>query len=257
MDSAIEFVRAAPGVHAPMQADKSALGLLPVSAFQYCEAVRVASGLGWYLFPPKDISLLFDGRETFIADEGQWRTFTNESLGPEFETYWNENTPSWLASHAPPYIRRFSNPGIVQIWTGYFASTREKTALHIRPIVNANDVSSFYCFEAIVEADVFHPMPLFVNIKIQKTGVEVLIQKDIPLFQVIALPKAMLQDQDARVLSISDIDQGACLFDWEGMNQTLRIKGVTPDRPIIGSYAAKVRKASKSVASDGSGAEQG
>ena len=86
MTADITFTRAYPPAHMPMPADRGALGYLPMAAFQYCESVRVASGMGWYLFPPKTMSLMSDGRETFIADEGQWRTFAAEPFASSFFT---------------------------------------------------------------------------------------------------------------------------------------------------------------------------
>jgi hypothetical protein len=118
--------------------------------------------------------------------------------------------------------------------------------LHIRPIVNKNDISAFSCFEAIVETDSFRPMPLFMNIKVHRTGSEVLIEKDMPLFQVCAIEKSSVRRQTAKTQSIDDIeapDQAAKF--WSGMDDTLRIKGVTPPRKSMGSYAANTRRREK------------
>jgi Family of unknown function (DUF6065) len=245
MTTDITFIRAYQDARLPMQADRGALGYIPVSAFQYCEAMRVASGMGWYIFPPKTISLMFDGKETFIADDGQWRTFTHEPLEQTFLDHWDRNAPEKLRGHAPSYIRRFSQPGIVQIWSGFFAETMPDLWLHIRPIVNKYDVSAFSCFEAIVETDSFKPAALFMNIQITRTNSEILIEKDMPLFQVCAVEKSSVQRQTSEVLKIEDLESHSTYEPdtfWSGLDGTVRVTGVTPPRQIIGNYAVNSRK---------------
>jgi hypothetical protein len=228
------------------------LGYIPVSAFQYCESVRVASGMGWYLLPPKTISLMFDGQESFVADEGQRRTFTHEPLEPEFRQHWNQHAPEKFSGHAPSYLRRFSEPGIVQIWTGYFVETAPDLWLHIRPVVNKNDVSGYSCYEAIVETDSFLPSALFMNLRILRTDSEILIDKDMPLFQVCAIEKSSVRRQTSVVQSLEDVAAvaGAAEADrfWSGLDNTLRISGVTTPRKTVGTYAANARKREKSDA---------
>ncbi len=135
----------------------------------------------------------------------------------------------------------------MQIWTGHFVETAPDVWLHIRPIVNKNDISAFSCFEAIVETDSFRPMPLFMNIKIHRTSSEILIEKDMPLFQVCAIEKSSVRRQSGKTQSIEDLGAGADAAEgfWSGMNDTLRIKGVTPPRKSMGSYAANTRRREK------------
>jgi hypothetical protein len=250
VSSDIIFTKAYPAAHQPMPADRGALGYIPVSALQYCEALRVASGLGWYLFPPRTISLMFDGRETFVADQGQWRTFTHEPLAQDFQDHWNAHAPPHLRGHAPSYLRRLSDPGVVQIWTGYFVETAPELWLHIRPIVNKYDVSGYACYEAIVETDHFRPAALFMNIRLLRTDSEILIEKDMPFFQVSAVEKASIRRQYATIRGLDalpdDQDTPNKNGFWDGMNATLRIAGVTPARSTIGEYGAASRKRAKS-----------
>src|SRR5437016_6504113 len=51
-DPIVTFYRAIPESFEPMRADRSALGVIPTAAFQYCEALTSASAFGWYLFSP-------------------------------------------------------------------------------------------------------------------------------------------------------------------------------------------------------------
>ena len=61
----VRFYRLIADGRPPMRADRSAAGTLPTRAFRYCDAVTRAAGFGWYVFPPMDFHLLFDGEELF------------------------------------------------------------------------------------------------------------------------------------------------------------------------------------------------
>jgi hypothetical protein len=57
----VTFYRFIPECRVPQRADSSAAGSIPTRAFRYCEAIRVASAFGWYLFPPIGVSFMWDG----------------------------------------------------------------------------------------------------------------------------------------------------------------------------------------------------
>ena len=59
----VTFYRAIPQCRAPIRADTSVLGTLPARGFQHCEALRSASSFGWYVFPPIDFTLQWDGSQ--------------------------------------------------------------------------------------------------------------------------------------------------------------------------------------------------
>jgi Family of unknown function (DUF6065) len=247
----VTFSRVSDSILFPMPADKSALGNIPVQAFQYCEAMRVASSWGWYVFPPATMSLMFDGYETFLADEGQWRTFTHEPMPDPVMAQWDSTCPDLLKGFAPRLLTALSEPGTVQIWSGLFVETAPGWSVLIRPPVNFNNKSAYYCYEAIVETDAFKPMPLFINIKLTRTNSEILIRREEPLFQVMAIQKTSYTSAQAVMQDITtgtDTPQPA--FDWGGLNDTLRIPGVTKPRASAGSYGAKIRKNARTTGQD-------
>ena len=63
----VKFYRFIPGARAPQRADRSAAGSMPTRAFRYCEAMRTASALGWYIFPPMNFKLMWDGANDVIV----------------------------------------------------------------------------------------------------------------------------------------------------------------------------------------------
>ena len=156
--SLARFIRVYPHALPPMAGDASALGSLPSGALQYCEPVRTASALGWYMFPPKDFQLLFDGTETFFADDGSWEPLVSENFEPSFMEHWNSLAPDAMQDCPPPFLSVTFVPGIVQIWTGFLISTAPDWFTHVRPIANADFWGAFQCFDGVIETDRFGPL---------------------------------------------------------------------------------------------------
>jgi hypothetical protein len=223
-----------------MPADKSALGHLPLAAFQYCEAMRQASSRGWYVFPPEDLSLHYDGYQVYIAEDGDWVPLFSRPFGEDFGEVWNQTAPPEFRNHAPDFLTSLSDIGTVQIWSGFFVATAPGFGIRVRPLVNIHKTATFYCHEAIVETDSFQPCPLFVNIKIVQTGVEIQIRREFPLFQVELVPTDPVGTQDS-LDSIADSIAGP-QFPWESLRRTLRIDGVSEPRKSAGQYGAAIRK---------------
>lgn len=219
----------------PMKADTAALGRLPLSAFQYCEAVRTASGTGWYVFPPRDFSVLFDGQEVFLAEDGDWRALRSEPLGPEAEADWDARFAPRFGP-VPNFLEDLSDTGILQVWSGYFVTTDPGEFLQIRPLANVHTKSSYWCYEGIVETDQFAPFPLFVNLQLVRTNSEIFFPRDFPLFQVAVVQKSSLAcNAEVETLDLSDPG-----FPAEGLQNTLRRVGAPRKAP--GQYGANIRR---------------
>lgn len=69
----VEFFTLYPDANPPVPASETVSGSLPVRAQQFCPPVVAGSGLGWYLFPPVDFALRWDGQESELAfvEDGQ------------------------------------------------------------------------------------------------------------------------------------------------------------------------------------------
>src|SRR6266567_2039710 len=64
------FYRLIPDAPVPRPADRSADGMLPTRGYRYCEALAAASSFGWYIYPPLNFSLVWDGIEVSWTYEG-------------------------------------------------------------------------------------------------------------------------------------------------------------------------------------------
>ena len=238
-----QFFRCYADAPAIMRADKSALGTMPAAALQYCEAMRVASAFGWYVFPPKDIHLLFDGKEVFFYEADHWFPVKSTTFEDSFLQAWSEMAPPDLAEMAPPFLTELFVPGILQIWSGYFITTAPGWSTLIRPVANYDVRSSFSCFEGLVETDVFNPMPLFVNVRLTAAEREIYIPASKPLFQIQPVERKSYSAvlSDAKILDMTPQDTKG--FPWDRYLSTVRDETAkTAQSP--GRYAVTTRKRS-------------
>src|SRR5271155_6251727 len=94
-----QFYRPIAGAPAPRRADRSADGTLPVIDYRYCEAIASASAFGWYLYPPINFSLVWDGTEIAWTYEGAdgWYPLRGAQY-PGFRENFAEIAPAGLAA---------------------------------------------------------------------------------------------------------------------------------------------------------------
>jgi hypothetical protein len=69
-DPLLQFHRLIEQARAPQRADRAAAGTLPTRAYRYCDAVTSAAGYGWWVFPPMDLQLIWDGHDLFWHFDG-------------------------------------------------------------------------------------------------------------------------------------------------------------------------------------------
>lgn len=246
----IRFHRIYPAAISPMRADKSALGLMPTMAFRHCEAMRMASSFGWYAFPAEEIHLRWNGSDVFVREDGRWQPLVRSEL-PGFADYWNEHVPGDLVGLSPPFLTRLQLPGLVQIWTGLLCSTAPGWSVLVRPPSNMRGSFLYSAYEGIVETDRYQPCPLFMNIQLVATDVDIVLPKTVPLLQVQPLRRETY-DETAHISEEVDgletrVDGSPALTpqEWQAYRRTIRVE--TESLPAeAGHYAADTRKRDKS-----------
>jgi len=251
MTDALKFHQIVPDAAAPLRADKAALGTLPTGAFQYCEPIRTASAYGWYVFPPDDIRLYWDGVDVYFWRDEQWELLSRTHLSSEFLDHWRDCAPDELADLAPPFLTSVFVPGIVQIWSGLFVSTAEGWSTLIGPLANLPQSPHYFSFEGIVETDRFCPWPLFTNIKLLTTDREIFLPKSKPIFQVRPLQRESYAESAQRLDSADANHTG--LFgandmsanEWKGYRSTIRSSVREEEPRDVGSYGATSRRRSR------------
>ena len=242
---AVTFYGAVPGARAPIRADISGLGTLPSRGFQYCEALRTASSFGWYVFPPIDFTLQWDGAEviwTYRGAKGWYRL--DSAQFPGFEAAFDREAPKHLRGFSPPFLTALPEPGLVQLWTGLFVESAEDWSILVRPPANLPRSLSYDVYEGIVESDRWFG-PLFTNLRLIKTDLPIAFNTETPLLQVQPLQRSTYAEEVSNhfglVRSMADFPAKA----WSKYEESIVKPNLEPTR--IGTYATEVRRRRRGV----------
>lgn len=241
-DAILRFYRLIAEARLPQRADRSAAGTLPTRAYRYCEAVRNATAYGWWIFPPIDLTLLWDGGDIFWHCDGlaDWLPLTPSAQFPAFATRFDDTAPADLTGYSPPFLTALPELGMVQIWSGLIARTAPGWHMLVRGPVNFPTGGSYAVYEGIVETDRWFG-PLFSNIRLIRTNMPLRLRMDMPLLQVQPIQSKTYSDA---VLSSADIIEDMCLLtddDWNDYRTTIVTPQRDPARPF-GRYATAARK---------------
>ncbi len=240
----VRFYRLIKDTPAPQRADRSAGGLIPTRAFRYCEPMTTASAFGWYIFPPMDFRVLWDGNDIFwqYGDMESWMPLTAAQY-PGFSNSFDEAAPKAIRGYAPPFISAAPEPGVVKIWSGLIATTEENWSLLVRRPANLPGSQCYEHFEGIVETDHWFG-PLFTNLRLTKTDMPILIKREMPLMQVQPLHRSTY---DEAILKNFEFVENADAFsenDWSRYHSTVIAPGNAHERER-GLYAKHSRKMKK------------
>jgi hypothetical protein len=140
VDLIIRFHQMTDRGRAPIRAERSACGRLPVRAVRYCEALTSATAFGWWLFSPIDIEMLWDGSEIFwrCDDAPDWMPLLPSAQLPNYAAEFDAFVPEALKGCSPPFLTALPEPGTVQLWTGLIAQTAPEWHLLIRSPAKPN-----------------------------------------------------------------------------------------------------------------------
>jgi hypothetical protein len=230
------FYRLIPDAPAPRPADRSADGMLPTRGYRYCEALASASAFGWYMYPPLNFSLVWDGIEIAWTYEGaaDWYPLRGAQF-PGFRQLFEETAPDPVKPLAPSLLVAAREPGVVQIWSGYLARTVPGWALLSRGPANIPRNQGYEHFEGIIESESWFG-PLFTNIRLTRTNSPIEFHVRYPLFQVQPLLRQCYSEAAFEVADMAEL--GAA--DWQSFAATMTPN--TDQMRMLGHYAAGTRR---------------
>ena len=249
------FYTAIPGCRTPIRADPSVLGTLPARGFQYCEALRAASSFGWYVFPPIDFTLQWDGSQVIWSYRGAkaWYPLTSAQF-PGYQAVFDRVAPSRLRGFSPPFLTSLIEPGVVQVWTGLMIESAADWSALVRPPANLPRNLAFDVYEGIVETDRWFG-PLFTNIRLIKTDLPIHFSTEIPLLQVQPLQRSTYAEEVSNGFALIADPGGFSDEAWSRYEQTIVKPNLDPQRPVA-AYATSVRRRRKSGCPIAAAAEQ-
>ena len=237
----VEFLRLIPQGRPPKRADRSGAGFLPGRAMRYCDALTSATGYGYWLFPPIDLALTWDGEQVSwsYGDADHWLPLSGAASGaaqfPGFAEHFDAAAPDELKGCSPPFLTALPELGGVQIWTGLLARTRPGWSLNVRQPVNLPGVPGLTAWEGIVETDHWFG-PLFTNFRLTRTDFVVRLRAQAPFMQVQPTPQAAYREDMLNSVSVRDGAEMTAT-DWRELRQVL-----LPEVDNQGDYAVRARK---------------
>ncbi len=235
----VHFHRLIEQARVPIRADRSAAGTLPARALRYCEAVTSAAGFGWWVFPPIDLTLMWDGDSIFWLYQDEWLALTTAQF-PGFSRAFDAAAPADLAGCAPPFLTVLPEPGTLQIWTGLIARTAPDWSLLIRPPANLALQGGYALYEGIVEADRWFG-PLFTNLRFTRSHTPVRLTADFPLAQVQPIPRHAYSDTTLASIALTPTLAALSSAEWDSYRVSIAEPSSRPNRPF-GAYATETRK---------------
>ena len=231
------FYRLIPGAPEPQRADRSADGTLPVAAYRYCEPITSASGFGWYLYPPITLRMIWiDGNEIIWTYDGaeDWYPLRAEQF-PDFPISFERIAPNGLADLAPTFVAQGKLPGVVQIWSGYLASTLPGWALLSRGPANLQSTQPYVHFEGIFESDDWLG-PLFTSVQLKQINSPIEFHVHRPLLQLQPIRHESYQKPSFEVLEATALGPK----EWRRFEASM-----VPNTDMLrkpGHYAAAIRR---------------
>jgi hypothetical protein len=243
----VHFHRLIEEARPPQRADRSAIGTLPTRAYRYCEAVRSATAFGWWVFPPADLRILWDGHDIFWHHDSleDWLPLMPSAQFPWFSTRFDEAAPEMLKGCSPPFLTALPEPGTLQLWTGLMVRTAQDWSLLVRAPANLPCPGGHVLYEGIVETDRWFG-PLFINLRLTRTHTPIRLRPDFPLAQVQPLPRSVYGDATLTSSRFSGDMDGLAAQDWADYHKSIVVPNADPDRPF-GGYAVASRKRGKGV----------
>jgi len=240
----VEFFKLIREGRSPKRAERSAAGYLPSRAMRYCDALTSATGYGYWLFPPIDFRLQWDGEQIFwsYGEDGTWQPLTGTDSGaiqfPNYAPVFDAVAPEALRGYSPPFLTALPEAGGVQMWTGLLAKTRPGWSLSVRSPVNLPAIPGLVAWEGIIETDIWFG-PLFTNFRLTRTDTPVHIRAHAPFVQIQPIPQLAYREEILASFACSEASDLSS-SEWNELGQVLLPH---PDQSVRqGHYAVLVRK---------------
>lgn len=205
-----EFFSIYDGAPLPTPASVDLMGALPIRAAQFCVPIKAASGLGFYLYPPVDFAVRWDGQRTdvtWLDARGQATEWLPLDGGVdvhlpgsgEVRAAVPANRAADLDSVMDPEGTPFINADPraahqMEITTGLVARTQPGWGILVRGLANWGPHRDHQVLDGFVETDWYRAfLPLII--RLTTPGAEVRFFRRLPMAQLHLVPLAALQPE--------------------------------------------------------------
>lgn len=239
----VELYQVLPDAPLPTPAGRRAVLAAPTKALRHCPPMIGATSLGWYLYPPMDFRLRFDGQQTdWCDDAGTWHEVPpgEEATVPAWDDHVRKTFPAAVLEASPEDRVMLFNadpmaPNRVEMYTGVVARTAPGWSLLLRAPANVPRRSDYFLIEGAIETDWWTaPIPTILELTTPDRVVD--LRTHHPLVQVQLVPSEFLRDPvEAVVGRAEDVPPEV----WESYRDN-RVRRITQER--MGSYHRALRE---------------
>ncbi|WP_189078312.1 DUF6065 family protein [Mangrovihabitans endophyticus] len=204
----MEFFSIYPDTRPPEPASRDLRGSLPARAAQVCTPITTASGVGWYLFPPVDFALRWDGDETFWSllednEPARWRSLAGgrdgvlpsgaDAIAAVPEGRVKDLDIFDRLGGLPAFIDADPrSPERVEVITGLLARTRPGWLLSLREPPNWPRTDGVHVYEGLIECEWYRSfLPTILRLTTQ--GKVVRFYRHLPLMVAQVIPTSMVE----------------------------------------------------------------
>lgn len=176
-----------------IRADCTLKGTAPFRAATHCEPFRLASEQGWWIYPPCDFSLKWDGENLVWLHQKStdWTSANYLSLNNMSKLSESFDISSFEAGSLPAVVA-LPEPGYVQMWTGLTCHSTEGWCSLVRSVPNFAGFTKCDILEGIIETD-WWDGPILLNIRIRETNSPIHFRKNRPIAAIHPLQREVFR----------------------------------------------------------------
>jgi hypothetical protein len=229
------------------------MGTLPVRAAQHCLPLKMGSGNGFYLYPPFDFAVRWDGLRsefTWLGEDGApegWQSMENNAVfhhPPAAAT--RASVPvdhaavldEVMDAEGPSFINADPrSPNTMEITTGLVVRTQPGWVSVIRSVANWASPRPYIVLDGVIETD-WYRTDIPTTIRLSQPG-EVRFSRSLPMAQLQVVPLASLHPE------YSNADHPAGIAHWPEDVWQEFVASARPRHTAtrMGTYAAASRRA--------------
>jgi hypothetical protein len=249
----VEFFLLYPDAPLPEPASNSVRGSLPSRAVRLCQPILAASAFGWYVFPPVDFALRWDGHATEWSllepdnTASGWQSLSGgvEGFCPEAETVLAEvpaarqHDLDIFANHGGRVNFIDADPraeNTLEIITGVLARTSPGWVLLARGVPNWPHRAGYDVLEGVLETDWYRSY-VPTMIRLLEPGRIVRFYRSVPIMVVQAVPRAALTASAAPVRAV----RGIAELPDDVWAEFVAMRRAREDQPGRGIYRSRSR----------------
>lgn len=252
-----EFFSIYEGAPLPTPASVDLMGALPIRAAQFCVPIKAASGLGFYLYPPVDFAVRWDGQRTdvtWLDARGQATEWLPLDGGVDVFLPDSAKVPaavpadraaevdSVMDAEGTPFINADPRAAHqMEITTGLITRTPPGWGTLVRGLANWNPNRDHQVLDGFVETDWYRSF-LPVIVRATTPGAEVRFFRHMPMAQLFVLPLSALRPEAG---GESGTSAGIGAWPEDVWREFVQARAPRHSHETRGTYASASRRAEK------------